>query len=61
MIIMNGPHSPTVLKKNILLKTHLRSFHENSDIHQCFLIWDLFLGKNRIYAHSRAHLRTFEC
>uniref|UniRef100_A0A0E9PNR8 Uncharacterized protein n=1 Tax=Anguilla anguilla TaxID=7936 RepID=A0A0E9PNR8_ANGAN len=26
-----------------------------------FLIWDLFLGKIRIYAHSRAHLRTFEC
>ena len=36
------------LKKKFLLKTHLRSFHEGSDIHPRFLIWDLFLSKNRI-------------
>ena len=49
----NGPHSPTVLKK-FLLKTHIRSFHLDSDIHQCFLILELFLGKNRIYTQRRA-------
>ena len=38
-----GPHSPTVLQLCHFL-----------DIYQGLLIWDLFSGKNRIYAHSRA-------
>lgn len=55
-------HQP-FLRRKFFLKPipHLRSFHEVSDVHQCFLMWDLFVGKNRIYDHSRAHLCTFEC
>ena len=56
----NGPHSSNVLENKFVLKPHLRSFHKYSGIHQCFLIWDLFLGKKRIYAHTRALLHTIE-
>lgn len=31
-----GPHSPTVHKKNLLLKTHFCRFHEDTEI-RCFL------------------------
>ena len=44
-----------VLKKKLLLRIHL-CFYEDSDIHQCFLVWNLLLGKNRTCAHSTAHM-----
>lgn len=58
---VTGSHSPTVLKNKFDFKIHLLSFHKDSGIFQCFLIWDLFLGKNRIYSLSRSHLCTFVC
>lgn len=56
-----GPHSPTILKNKFDLKTYSSSFQDDSDIQQHYLIWDLILSKNRVYAYSRALLSTFEC
>lgn len=46
VFVDDGPHSLTKIK--FPLKTHLRSFYEDSDIYQCFPLWDLFLEKNKI-------------
>ena len=45
----NRPHSPTdfFLKPTSVVLTKILT-------HQCFLMWVLFLGKNRSYTHSRA-------
>ncbi len=56
-----GPHSRTVLTNKFVLKFHFWRFYEDCGIHECFLTQDLFLAKNKIYKHSGALLRTFQC
>ncbi len=59
--VLIGPHSWTILTNKFVLKSHLQRFYEDCGIHECFLIQDLFLAKNKIYEHSGALLRTFQC
>ena len=54
----NGPHSPPIPKKKILLTTVLGSFYEDSDIHQCFLTWDLLFGETTQRCEQFCDLRT---